>query len=365
MKKFLVSLLILGIIPVSAQMVNFNLSGAGARAMGMGGAFIGVADDATAISWNPAGLIQLERPEVSLVTRFIADSYKEEWYGDEYEENQEHFVLNFLSAALPVDIGKSRMVAAFALQRQIDLYAKGIDYDYYGNEYDFEGKGGVDSFTLAGGFKFAPWLYTGLAANIWAGSYEYKENYRADYKYTEDYSGFNLVAGLMVDLKGLDNPVPVKFGTVFRTPFNLELEMKDDFGKDTDTIEMPVMVGFGISIQPNELFTIAADYELRNYTESGFPYDINQLRTGIEGLFITDFAVIPVRAGFFTHPTFLDNEDGDQLNGVGLSLGTGLIFERFALDLGLSGNSAIIEHDADFTQTFTQGILAISAIFYF
>ena len=33
-----------------------NVVGSGARAMGMGGAFIAVADDATAASWNPAGL---------------------------------------------------------------------------------------------------------------------------------------------------------------------------------------------------------------------------------------------------------------------------------------------------------------------
>jgi hypothetical protein len=44
-----------------------NPVGSGARALGMGGAFIAVADDATAASWNPGGLIQLERPEISIV----------------------------------------------------------------------------------------------------------------------------------------------------------------------------------------------------------------------------------------------------------------------------------------------------------
>ncbi len=39
--------------------------GVGARAMGMGGAFVGIADDATAIQWNPAGLVQLPRMELS------------------------------------------------------------------------------------------------------------------------------------------------------------------------------------------------------------------------------------------------------------------------------------------------------------
>jgi len=48
-----------------------NPVGSGARAVGMGGAFIGVADDATAASWNPAGLIQLEKPEVSIVGEYF------------------------------------------------------------------------------------------------------------------------------------------------------------------------------------------------------------------------------------------------------------------------------------------------------
>lgn len=38
--------------------------GVGARAMGMGGAFVSVADDVTASFWNPAGLVSLSRIEV-------------------------------------------------------------------------------------------------------------------------------------------------------------------------------------------------------------------------------------------------------------------------------------------------------------
>ena len=44
--------------------------GSGARAYGMGGAFLARADDATAASWNPAGLSYLRTPELSLVGAF-------------------------------------------------------------------------------------------------------------------------------------------------------------------------------------------------------------------------------------------------------------------------------------------------------
>jgi long-chain fatty acid transport protein len=47
----------------------FNLSAPGARSLGMGGAFIGLADDATSAYANPAGLTTLTRPEVSVEAR--------------------------------------------------------------------------------------------------------------------------------------------------------------------------------------------------------------------------------------------------------------------------------------------------------
>lgn len=45
--------------------VQFNFSSPGARSLSLGGAFLGLADDATAAYTNPAGLTNLTRPEVS------------------------------------------------------------------------------------------------------------------------------------------------------------------------------------------------------------------------------------------------------------------------------------------------------------
>ena len=49
--------------------LEFNFSNPGARSMALGGAFVALADDATAAFANPAGLIQLVRPEISLELR--------------------------------------------------------------------------------------------------------------------------------------------------------------------------------------------------------------------------------------------------------------------------------------------------------
>lgn len=48
---------------------EFSFSNPGARSLGLGGAFAGLADDATAAFANPAGLVQLVRPEVSIEVR--------------------------------------------------------------------------------------------------------------------------------------------------------------------------------------------------------------------------------------------------------------------------------------------------------
>ena len=49
--------------------LELSFSNPGARSMGFGGAFVALADDATAAFANPAGLIQLTRPEVSIEGR--------------------------------------------------------------------------------------------------------------------------------------------------------------------------------------------------------------------------------------------------------------------------------------------------------
>lgn len=54
---------------LASNRFNFDFSNPGARSLGFGGAFAGLADDATAAFANPAGLVQLTRPEVSLEVR--------------------------------------------------------------------------------------------------------------------------------------------------------------------------------------------------------------------------------------------------------------------------------------------------------
>jgi long-subunit fatty acid transport protein len=72
----LAALALSGTLPVEAQegpqpilIAQFSFSNPGARSLGLGGAFVALADDATAAWANPAGLVQIARPEVSIEGR--------------------------------------------------------------------------------------------------------------------------------------------------------------------------------------------------------------------------------------------------------------------------------------------------------
>jgi hypothetical protein len=62
------------LISMSGQDYNFSVPGA--RSLAMGGAFVGLADDATAAYANPAGLTVLLQPEVSLEGRSWDSSFE-------------------------------------------------------------------------------------------------------------------------------------------------------------------------------------------------------------------------------------------------------------------------------------------------
>jgi hypothetical protein len=78
MKRLLAPILfctiLLGAGPSYAQggpeTLLFSFSNPGARSIGLGGAFVALADDATAVYSNPGGLVQLARPEISIDGRF-------------------------------------------------------------------------------------------------------------------------------------------------------------------------------------------------------------------------------------------------------------------------------------------------------
>jgi hypothetical protein len=91
--------------------------GAGARALGMGGAFTAVADDASASTWNPAGMTQLERLEAGA----SAGYYRTQIDHDGERGTEADIDLDHISLAQPFFAGGFQQTLAIDWQRQFDF----------------------------------------------------------------------------------------------------------------------------------------------------------------------------------------------------------------------------------------------------
>ena len=372
-KLLLIGLIVLTLPQLTmSQSLNFNPIGAGARARGMGGAFIGVADDATAASWNPAGLVQLESAEASVVGLF--ESYTPEsdipdFDADPYKSS--HIGLNFFSVAFPLAIGERNLVAAVAYQKVMDLYYK-YDSDYA----EVERTGGVNSITPSIGIQLTTAISIGASVNILTGSTEYTQKYKTGYSQdTEtsyDYTGTNFSVGGLFDFNRF------KLGVVYKSPFGLN-EKDDDQDYDV-TLTMPQMLGVGVSFAATENLTLAADYEMRSFSDTEYEdnrteqktsaewEDINQLRVGVEYLLMTGDNVLPLRLGFATTPLPTTDDNDDQIVGKNITAGVGLIMGNINLDLGVEYNSYSYEFDTgeqkyDYSDNYLRFIM--SGVFHF
>ncbi|MDP1676431.1 MAG: outer membrane protein transport protein [Bacteroidota bacterium] len=427
-KLFCIVFLLFSLSAVSFGQYNsdFNITGAGARAEGFGGAFIGLADDATAVVWNPSGLTQLERPEASVVSRFISEgvAFKNENKPRfDYEESNGRFGLNFASFATPVTKNEMKIVAAVSFQRQLDFFEKGKNEEDIGGGNTIQevtdATGGVNTITPAIALKINPMISLGLSVNIWTGSIDNKHSVqiigfgknREDY--TADFSGLNFVFGALFDFEQMKNGVPFKIGATVRTPFNLtskgsvviEDQLSSTPGIVTvdvkQTIQMPLMIGLGVSYRLGENLTFAFDYEMRNYAQKNLTTDLslanfgtisgtervsqsgknlNEIRFGGEYLIVGDAGVIPIRLGLKTVPTILSDVDiqydpveddlvltpnGNQVKGAGIALGSGFISNSFAIDVTISSQAYTQKVGANSQFDFTVGTLSSSVIIYF
>ena len=160
-----------------------SIVGSGARALGMGGAFIAIADDATAASWNPGGLTQLERPEISLVYRFkwvTEDFYSSSQPGLEEKETIDFNDLNYFSVAYPIPrtIAGRNLVLSLNYQQQYDFERRlSGDFRQITNQMgavtniftdlDYHQQGALASISPAFGFEITDKFSVGLAVNLY------------------------------------------------------------------------------------------------------------------------------------------------------------------------------------------------------
>jgi long-subunit fatty acid transport protein len=405
-----------------------NPLGSGARALGMGGAFIAIADDATAASWNPGGLVQLERPEVSAVGEAVGlkenNQFKERPEGSG-EQRSKSASLNYLSAAYPFTFADHNMIVSFNYQHLYDFSRSWqigfLATDPYAKSgWNYKANGGLYAYGLAYAIQLIPQLSFGFTLNfwqdgiyqngwqtqtIWHGVLLYGKNlrYTADYVRNDHYSfdGFNANLGFLWNITDKLN-----MGVVFKSPFTASVT--HDFnavttenysgrkrqpapylegGTDYFDLGMPMSYGLGFAYRFSDRLTVSADVYRTEWGDflvttpdgnqysalSGLPRDqshvsaTNQAHLGAEYLFIWPKYTIPVRAGFFYDPGPAENSPD---NYYGFSVGTGIGIGRFVFDLayvyrfGNDVKKTLVE-GVTFSQNVVQHAIYSSLIIHF
>ena len=95
--------------------------GPGSRALGLGGAYTGVADDYTATYWNPAGLAQIKRIEFqgSLLQTGFSNSTR--YYNTPWDANSNFTRLNNLGMVFPVPVYQGALTFAVGYNQVVDF----------------------------------------------------------------------------------------------------------------------------------------------------------------------------------------------------------------------------------------------------
>jgi len=294
-----------------------NPVGSGARALGMGGAFIGVADDATAASWNPAGLIQLETPEVSIV-----GAYNKRTENTTYKAFPEAsgpqsintYEINYLSAVYPFTALNRNMVVSLNFQHLYDFNKK-VNFGYTSSDttdpplslksnIDFDQEGAFKSLSPAFAFQITPFLSLGVTLNLWD-SGAFKNKWESTYRSFGNgtFAGFPVNVQSRIDdkyeMKGLRMDLSDPFhwqnanynmgllwhispawtlGAVFKAPFVANLQHDSHFNStttyptrpaansydeihrsETVKLDMPMSYGLGIALRPSDRLTFDLD----------------------------------------------------------------------------------------------------------
>lgn len=279
-------------------------TGFGARALGMGGAYLGVGDDYSAAYWNPAGLALMKRSEFYLEfshLRFTNDvTYQTELTSSSTNATK----FNAIGLVLPVPTVQGSLVFSLGYQKVKDFdyisQFRGISdadnglslpVDTTGQLYDFFGEdvqrgesitdeGGMNQYNLSGAIDISPNISFGMALNYWAGKSEYRlefsqddvqnnfTDFPADFdryletrSITADYSSFNAVLSGMYRLGrlarlGVTYATPMKFNineTYFQNS-SLAFDNGDSFefepveGQFEYDVQIPFEVGTGAAV---------------------------------------------------------------------------------------------------------------------
>jgi long-subunit fatty acid transport protein len=259
--------------PEDALRLGFSGYGVGARSLGMGNAYTGVANDYSAIYWNPAGLAQLQASEFSVGLSYLNNTDNSTFFGTQENYTSTATNLNSLGLVYKLPTERGSFVLAFGYDRQsnftggmsfsafdptssiIQTFAhngtyypsdlsNNIAYQLYLADIDtltgrfispITGKvtqiakvvegGGLNNWSLAGALDIAKDLSLGVTLTYLSGTYRYDRNFVEDDRghnweaFPYDFSSLTLDEYIEGDISGAN----AKFGLMYRIPDRFRL----------------------------------------------------------------------------------------------------------------------------------------------
>lgn len=357
--------------------------GSGARAFGMGGAFLARADDATAASWNPAGLSYLRRPEFSMVGSWgsldseVLDAAKPDRFAALQDDSSNPVTPEFASVTYPFEIRSRSASAQFSFQRVFAFQGKRTILRQP-NTLLLESQGGFDALALGTGVQVSQRLRAGATVNRWFNGFR-QTRQRVEGRPSNQVVNFSL-SGWNANLGVIWSPrADLNLAFSGRTPFTgrvaldrtrIDFPHRDrpetttnGFSSDGVRLDFPGAFGAGVSWRPRSTLTLSADYTRTYWSGASIhdfftlpiaglprqpddlfdelPYpglessqtDTEQLRLGFECVLLGRLVNVPLRVGLFTDRQYFRAADGSIPRFFGFTVGAGVLVGPLLFDV--------------------------------
>ncbi len=292
LKTFILSIAAIAMLSTAAYANGLSLNSIGSRALGMGGAFVGLANDGTAIYWNPAGLAGLNSRVYLYGTGIMpSGTYKYDAANlDMTMQSKLYFApgvfFNYtadnmafgLGVYVPAGLGASWDPAEMGFPASENL--------------ELMSQIGVINISPAFAYQFSDAFSIGLAFNISYATFDMKQPIAQDvtgdgipefFQYEESSSGMGYSATIGLKYNFSDQ---FSAGATFRLSSKVAMSGtaknplfpklpnmpptvapgpgESDFDRD---VTWPMWIAGGIAYRPSDVFTLVFDVQYSNWSE--------------------------------------------------------------------------------------------------
>lgn len=243
--------------PQEAVYMLYDEVGVGIKAQSMGNAFVGVADDYSAIYWNPAGLSQLDASEIDGSVYHLKFNNKATYSGFTILDDRTFTQLQSLGLAYKFPTNRGNFVLALGYNRfkNFDefLYFTGFSSDSVDMGFDLEDDNGdisyypfaknvqrteeiqqdgnLSAWSIGGGLQLSPNFSLGVTLDFFSGKSQYMLDFFQDdidnnyNQYPANYDSYELHDIILSDFSGWG----VKVGSLLHLTNALKVGLTVDF----------------------------------------------------------------------------------------------------------------------------------------